>query len=108
VVLMTSIDVDIVILSCKYYQFSIQINVDVSVETPQVDVIDDVSLPNLGLGNQMVMFTCKCLFSALINLLFLPIDLALHLQLLTVYVENNFRWGFGSYGRLVLTISASE
>jgi hypothetical protein len=27
-VLMTSIDVDVVILSCKYYQFSIQINVD--------------------------------------------------------------------------------
>lgn len=37
----------------------------------------------------MVMFTRKCLFSVLINLLFPPIDLALHLQLLTVYVENN-------------------
>jgi hypothetical protein len=28
VVLMTSIDVGVVVLSCKYYQFSIQINVD--------------------------------------------------------------------------------
>jgi hypothetical protein len=28
VVLMTSIDVDVVVLSCKYYKFSIQINVD--------------------------------------------------------------------------------
>jgi predicted membrane protein len=36
----------------------------------------------------MVMFTRKWLLSLLINdLLFLPIDLALHLQLLTVYVE---------------------
>jgi hypothetical protein len=29
-----------------------EISWDVSVETPQVDVIDDVTLPNLGLDNQ--------------------------------------------------------